>query len=144
MLFFMSMPAKYKQECHKKYATGSPPTDIEMSDVCEHARTLAVAMQWTSGENSYGYVSGHGKVKNDNEEGYTSGKSNTGSNKGQPGTRKVSKQKDDSLESWGPKQPGETFIYIKADRCMDCGKKGWKDNSHPCRENKDKDVSKNE
>ena len=35
-------------------------------------------------------------------------------------------------------------MYIKADRCMDCGKKGWKDKSNPCRQNKDKDVSKNE
>ena len=66
MLFFMSMPAKYKQELHKKYPTGSPPTDVEMSDVYEHARTLAVAMQWISGKRSYGSVSGNGKVKNGN------------------------------------------------------------------------------
>ena len=69
MLFFVNMAAKYKQEFHKKYPTGSPPTDVEMFDVYEHDRTLAVAMQWTSGERSYGYVSGNGKVKTGSGEG---------------------------------------------------------------------------
>lgn len=133
IFFFMSLPARYKQDFHRKFPSGSPPPDVDMSDVYEHARTLSVALQWTDEKKeTVNQTKGHysvGKETRKNDE--RTNRSTDAKNK----TTQEKKGKDDSLESWGPKQTGEAWMFIKADRCMDCGKKGWKVEGHPCRRN---------
>lgn len=143
ILFFMNMPAKYKLGFHKKYPTGSPPENVNIADVYEHACTLAVVMQWNSEYMAQNQNKKHCKSGNSTAVNVRN-KGTAVQTKGQSGRTRNEKQKDESLESCGPRQSGETSMYMKADRRTECGKKGWKNKSNPCCPKKGNIVTKNE
>ena len=130
IFFFMSLPRKFKQKFSEKYPSGVPPQQGGRRKVYENARTWALALKWSEEE-------GNDKAKIFTKDKWSSEKPS----KYQSRTGREPKRystKDNSMESWGPAQSGEKVMYIKAGRCMDCGKTGWSDPSHPCRKKGDR------
>lgn len=122
LLFFMSIPAKFKEKLSEKYPSGDPPTEGGMSTVYTDLRNWAISMKWAETEKTVtrDTVLEHSRTRKHHRDNSNQHKWNTN-------------EEDNTLESWGPVKTGEKLIYIKSDRCMDCGKKGWSQRDHPCR-----------
>lgn len=127
IFFFMSLPGNFKQNFSEKYPAGVPPQKGCMRAVYDDARNWALALKWSEED-------GTDTAKSLPKDKWRSEKPSKYHKESQ--TRKDQKifsSKDNSMESWGHAQSGEKLIYIKAGRCMECGKRGWSDLDHPCR-----------
>lgn len=124
---FMTLPEEIKEDLTKHFE-GETPQDIH--EAYRRVRTIAMAKKFMSKENDKRQGKPGGKGTN-----YPKPTKQEGQPfKGNGGRRELSK---DDVE-WGKaRNGGERIVYRSADRCFECGKKGWSDSEHPCRKAQD-------